>query len=288
MDDMKRFVRIIAYILGTIAISLTVLQLCNTDEFSTTNYSYQSSKVTAAMNGYKIVQVSDVHNHGVHYRNTDLLSAIDVANPNLVVCTGDLIDSHTKSYENLIALFEHCQQKSYPVYYVSGNHEGYEKKGRTLTLMNYMNQYGVISAETTRYEPIAGLTISGLRDPAFVESDHGYLYPCEGDVKAQLTTLDNGFDSSKLNILLSHRPELYSLYKNHGYDLVYSGHTHGNQMGFTWTPFTVNQFFPKHFVGYYQEKPTSMIVSRGLGYSYSMPFRVLCNAEITVTTFLKA
>jgi hypothetical protein len=93
--------------------------------------------------------------------------------------------------------------------------------------------------------PIAGLTISGLRDPAYVESDHGYLYPCEGDVKTQLATLDNGFDSSKFNILLSHRPELYSLYKNHGYDLVYSGHTHGNQMGFTWTPFHGQPVFPE-------------------------------------------
>jgi predicted MPP superfamily phosphohydrolase len=127
MDAMKRIVRIIGYIIGTVALSLMVLQLCNTDDFSTTEYTYQSSKVTAAMDGYKIVQVSDIHNHGVNYRNTNLLSAIDAGKPNLVVCTGDLIDSHTKNYKNLIALFEHCQQKSYPVYYVSGNHEGYEK-----------------------------------------------------------------------------------------------------------------------------------------------------------------
>lgn len=285
---MKRFIRIIAYILGTFALTLTVFQLCNTDEFSTTNYTYESSKVLDAFDGYKIVQVSDLHNHAIAYRNTTLLEAIDAAKPNLIVCTGDLIDSHTKDYTNLVSFFSHCQEKSYPVYYVSGNHEAYEKDKRTIKLKELMSTYGVINAETETFEPVLGLRISGLRDPAYVESDHGYLYPCEGDVKDQLLTLDSGFDSSKLNILLSHRPELYSLYKNHGYDLVYSGHTHGNQLGFTWTPFTVNQFFPTHFVGYYQEKPTSMIVSRGLGYSYSMPYRVFCNAEITVTTLKKA
>ena len=43
--------------------------------------------------GYKIVQVSDLHNAEFGENNIDLLSAIKEQSPDIIVVTGDIVDS---------------------------------------------------------------------------------------------------------------------------------------------------------------------------------------------------
>lgn len=281
---MRTLMRIIAYTCVVVFCFMIAMLVQNSDDLNVTNYVLESSKISPAADGFKILQLSDLHNHSFSYRNANLIEKIDKADPDAVVCTGDFIDSHTKNLQELDTLFAHFQEKGQPVYFVSGNHEAHADEAFTQSFYSLMASRGVEMIEGKRITLAPGLTLSGIRDPAWVASDHGFLSLNEGDVEEQLTKLDEGFDSSSMNVLISHRPELFKLYQNHGYELAFAGHTHGNQMDFGFTPFSVNSFAPRYVAGLYREGTDSLIVSRGLGYSYSLPWRFNCDAEIVITT----
>jgi len=285
---MRVFIRVISYLCLVVFCFLVILEVQNTDDLNVTSYIIESSKVLPDFDGYKILQLSDIHNHPLSYRNSRLLDAIDESSPNVIVCTGDFIDSHTQNLDDLETMFSHFEEKGYPVYFVSGNHEAYAPKALTEAFYALLGVHAVKMAEGKRYTLLPGLTLSGVRDPAWVSGDHGFLSRNEGDVRAQLDDLDAGLDDSMMNVMMAHRPELFDLYEAHGYDLAFTGHTHGNQMDFGFTPFSVNNFIPKYVAGLYREEASSLIVSRGLGYSYSLPWRFNCNAEIVVATLKNA
>ena len=69
-----------------------------------------------------IVQVSDLHNQFFGLKQSSLLKEIEKADPDMIVVTGDIVDSTHTSYS--IALdFVEGAVKIAPVYYVTGNHE---------------------------------------------------------------------------------------------------------------------------------------------------------------------
>ena len=87
-------------------------------------------------------------------------------------------------------------------------------------------------------------------------------------------------------ILLSHRPELLSVYSQYDIDLVFTGHAHGGQIRipFVGGIFAPHQgFFPKYTSGVHQQNQTTMIISRGLGNS-TFPFRIHNRPELVVVT----
>ena len=85
-------------------------------------------------------------------------------------------------------------------------------------------------------------------------------------------------------ILLSHRPELFDTYVSENINLIFSGHAHGGQIRIPFVGGIVapNQgLFPKYTSGKYEEKNTTMIVSRGIGNSI-IPFRINNRPELIV------
>ena len=91
-------------------------------------------------------------------------------------------------------------------------------------------------------------------------------------------------DNEKLNILLSHRPEIFNDYVKTNIDLVLSGHTHGGQIKipFIGAVYAPNQgFWPKYSDGIYKDKNTTMIISKGIG-SSQIPLRLFSNPELVL------
>jgi uncharacterized protein len=260
----------------------------NTDHLNVTAYAYASSKIPQNTDGYKIVQLSDFHNHSLYYDGESLLDKIDESEPDAVVCTGDMIDSHTgmRDFTALETMFSHFQNKGYPVYFVSGNHEAIAPYRIRFSFYDILSDNGVVNLEGKRITLAPGLTLSGVRDPAWTSSDF-LIFRNEGDVPTQLTALDEGMDGQNVNVLLSHRPELFDLYQEHQYDVTFSGHTHGGQINFLSSIAVANQFPAKYVAGRYDENASTLIISRGLGYSHYVPYRYGCDAEITVTTFAR-
>ena len=59
-----------------------------------TTYTYQDEKVDENLSGYRIVQISDLHNAKFGQDNKKLLAKISELQPDMIVITGDLVDSN--------------------------------------------------------------------------------------------------------------------------------------------------------------------------------------------------
>ena len=85
-------------------------------------YEIVSDRIPEAFSGFRIAQVSDLHNMEFGEGNEKLIELLSQTDPDMIVITGDLIDSRHTDIE--IALeFARQAIKLAPVYYVSGNHE---------------------------------------------------------------------------------------------------------------------------------------------------------------------
>ena len=241
-------------------------------------YTISSSKLPQSFDGYRIAHVSDLHNAEMGKDNEKLLTILRNADPDMIAITGDLIDSRSTNVE--IALnFIREAVKIAPCYYVTGNHEA--RVNEYDELKSGMESAGVIVLEDAQTEiSLDGdtITLIGVNDPSY-QTD--YLFgDAQTVVDTKLTELH--LDSGGYTILLSHRPELFDTYADHGIDLVLSGHAHGGQfcLPFIGGLVAPNQgLFPEYDAGIYTENNTNMLVSRGVGNSI-LPFRINNRPEV--------
>lgn len=85
-------------------------------------YYVQSEKLSEAFDGYKIVQIADLHNARFGKDNQRLVNLIKKQEPDILVITGDLVDaSHTDMATSLKVA--EAATTICPVFFVTGNHE---------------------------------------------------------------------------------------------------------------------------------------------------------------------
>ena len=245
-------------------------------------YEIVSDRIPEAFAGFRIAQVSDLHNKDFGEGYGQLLTLLSEINPDIIVVTGDLIDSRQTDLD--IALeFAWQAGKIARVYYVSGNHEARVPEYEDLKIG--LVKAGVVILENQKVQITRegeSITLMGIDDPSFQED---YLFGDSESVARQaIENLQN--ESDEYTILLSHRPELFDLYVDTGMDLVFSGHAHGGQFRLPFVGGLVapNQgFFPKYDAGQFTEENTTMIVSRGVGNSI-IPIRFNNRPEIVLGT----
>ena len=241
-------------------------------------YTISSSKLPQSFDGYRIAHVSDLHNTEMGKDNEKLLAMLRDAAPDMIAITGDLVDSRNTDIE--VALqFVREAVKIAPCYYVTGNHEA--RINEYGELKAGMETAGVTVLEDVRTEISmegATITLIGVNDPSY-QTD--YLF---GDSETVMNTKleELHTEDGEFTVLLSHRPELFDTYTDHGIDLVLSGHAHGGQFRLPFFGGLVapNQgFFPEYDAGIYTEGNTNMLVSRGIGNSI-LPFRINNRPEV--------
>ena len=245
-------------------------------------YEIVSDRIPEAFAGFRIAQVSDLHNKDFGEGYGQLLTLLSEINPDIIVVTGDLIDSRQTDLD--VALeFAWQAGKIARVYYVSGNHEARVPEYEDLKIG--LVKAGVVILENQKVEITRegeSITLMGIDDPSFQED---YLFGDSESVARQaIEDLQN--ESDGYTILLSHRPELFDLYVETEMDLVFSGHAHGGQFRLPFIGGLVapNQgFFPKYDAGQFTEENTTMIVSRGVGNSI-IPIRFNNRPEIVLVT----
>ena len=245
-------------------------------------YEIVSDRIPEAFAGFRIAQVSDLHNKDFGEGYGQLLTLLSEINPDIIVVTGDLIDSRQTDLD--IALeFAWQAGKIARVYYVSGNHEA--RVPEYEDLKTGLVKAGVVILENQKIQITRegeSITLMGIEDPSFHED---YLFGDSESVARQaIENLQN--ESDGYTILLSHRPELFDLFVETEMDLVFSGHAHGGQFRLPFIGGLVapNQgFFPKYDAGQFTEENTTMIVSRGVGNSI-IPIRFNNRPEIVLVT----
>lgn len=240
-----------------------------------------SDRLPASFDGFRIAQVSDLHNTEIGENNEKLLSMLEGATPDIIVITGDMIDCRKTNIE--VALdFAKEAVKIAPCYYISGNHEAYVDEHEKFK--SNLTELGVTVLDDAKTEiELSGekITLIGVGDPSFSWTDNETLI---NDKLNELIGEQDGY-----TILLSHRPELFEIYVKKDIDLVFTGHAHGGQfrIPFVGGVIAPNQgLFPKYDAGIYTEENTAMVVSRGIGNSI-FPFRVNNPPEVVLVELSK-
>ena len=281
---MKGNWKIILPIIVAIILVLVVWIRWGNTALEINEYKIVSNSVPQNFHGFRIAQVSDLHNAEFGEGNSKLIQLLSQTEPDIIVLTGDLIDSRQTDIR--IALtFAREAMKIAPVYYVSGNHEARVSEYEDLKMG--LAEAGVIILENQKVEITQegeSITLMGIDDPSFQED---YLFGDSESVARQaIENLQN--ESDGYTVLLSHRPELFDLYVETEMDLVFSGHAHGGQFRLPFVGGLVapNQgFFPKYDAGQFTEENTTMLVSRGVGNSI-IPLRLSNRPEIILTVLL--
>ena len=274
------------YALITIVVIIvaTVIILGNYD-VETYKYNIKSEKIPESFDGFRIAQVSDLHNAEFDKYNSTVLQPIFLSRPNIIVITGDMIDSRNTDVDVALSFAQKAVNIA-PVYYINGNHESrvpeeYEELKKGLI------EAGITVLENESVDITVGedtITLIGINDPGFrMELVDDTM---EQNVAHQFMKVIPDNDNYK--VLLAHRPEYFDVYAGN-VDLVLSGHAHGGQFKILFIGGLVapgQGFFPEYYEGSHIKDNTEMIVSRGVGNSI-IPFRINNKPEIIVAELTK-
>lgn len=272
----RRLIRKIACILLLI-LGLAAWFSYENNALTTTAYTIRSEKLPQALSGFKIVQISDLHNKTFGERQETLIQRIQGENPNLIALTGDLVDAHRFDPEPALELARRMVEIA-PVYFITGNHENRLDSGLRSDLIRDLRAIGVQVLDNQA----VSIQHNGARFD-LIGLDDSHLT----DRTLQALCLD--LDPNTFRVLLAHEPQYLDLYAGYA-DLALTGHAHGGQIRL---PFTEGLFapgqgvLPKLTSGLHYCGQTGMIISRGLGNSV-FPFRVFNRPEIVVTQLKKA
>lgn len=251
-----------------IVIALLLFCSYQNRHLETTYYTYKAEQLGADLEGYRIVQISDLHNVKFGKNNQKLVDRIRECAPDMIVLTGDLVDSNHTNVDRAVQFVNEIV-KICPVYYVTGNHEYWLDTSEYENLMDGVASAGVIIldnqvVEISRWD--AKFRLVGLDDKSLAD----------GTLEALLS------DEKELTVVLAHEPQYFARYAGTGVDLVLSGHAHGGQFRLPFVGGIVapdQGFLPEYTAGEYYMNGTEMIVSRGLGNSV-IPVRLFNYPEI--------
>ncbi|MHB1529795.1 MAG: metallophosphoesterase [Acidiferrobacteraceae bacterium] len=209
----------------------------------------------------RVAQISDVHIGLMSGRRRvrRVIDALARCQPDVIVSTGDLVETHLKAREEIAREFMRLTPRL-GKFAVLGNHECY---AGLATSVHFIEQCGFVLLRN-RSVRAGSLSIAGLDDPAAgwkADDEHALL----ADPSAQFT------------LLLKHRPEVLPESADR-IDLQLSGHTHKGQI----FPFSLltRMRYPEH-AGLFRVGAAFLYVSRGTG-SWGPPLRLFASPEITL------
>ncbi|NBG65043.1 metallophosphoesterase [Acidiluteibacter ferrifornacis] len=242
-----------------------------------------------AFEGLKIVQVSDIH-AGSFWNKTAVQGGIEMLlneKPDVVFFTGDLVNNQAVEMKEWISTFSKVKAPL-GVFSVLGNHDygdyvnwgsAQEKRQNLIDLVNIqkgmgwnllVNQNHILEVDG---EQIAIVGVENWGAKA--------RFPKYG----KLSEAIKGTENVSTKLLLSHDPshwqaEVLPMYPD--IDAMFSGHTHGMQMGvdipgFKWSPV---QYVYDEWAGLYRQDNRYLYVNRGFGY-IGYPGRIGMPPEIT-------
>ena len=265
-DYMKKALKIV-FIICLIYLFLFI----NNEWLKITSYEYTSDKIPDAFDGYKIVQVTDLHDAELGENHSRLIKKVASTKPDVILITGDVIDSRRYDLEKSLRAMEQLIEIA-PVYYVLGNHEV-----ATNEMSKIYEELELIGVHTLKNEHVLvelngeKIALAGIEDPLMGMSP-----------KKMIQAATSGLDSSTFTVLLSHRPEKFNDYVAQSLDLVFTGHANGGQIRLPFIGGLIapsQGWFPKYTDGLFEDGETTMVVNRGIGNSL-FPYRIFNRPEI--------
>ena len=227
-----------------------------------------------------LIQVTDIH-YGLFYDKSNLENLVNRLNSiagDAVIMTGDIFHTRQTNVESAPEVLARLVPRKFGNFVVMGNHDFYTGESRSLDAFNAAGL--TVLRDEWRTFPDGGAVIhlAGLDDPK-----KNWLL---GQQFPNFETLmKKAPDADGFRVLLSHRPTVFPLASQSGFQLVLAGHTHGGQFlipfgseGKGWTPASVVSAFTH---GWYELGDSRMYLNRGAGLTF-IPWRINCSPEIAV------
>ncbi len=256
---------------STITIGLMVYGAVSAYQVRIEHLTSYTNKIPADSKGIRIVQISDLHLGLMSYpgRLAPLLAAIRAALPDVLVCTGDLVDGPLR---NEIEVARTLKALPAPLgkFAVTGNHEYYAGIVKALDFIKEAG-FQVLNNESVLVNKT--IIIAGVEDATARKEE-----------SAVETKLLAPLPADKFILLLKHRPEVPKSSQGR-FDLQLSGHTHNGQI----FPFNylVQLKYPM-MKGLFDIGGNSRLyVNRGTG-TWGPPLRIFSPSELTIIDLLPA
>lgn len=247
-----------------------------------THFTVRSSKISEP---FRIVLVSDLHEHQFGRDNEKLAVKIREQSPDLIIIDGDMINGDSENADTAVELVRALKETA-PVYYSFGNHEySYMEAGHE----DLTEELEAAGAVVLNYQSI-DIDVKGnqIRLGGLYEYGFETGMQSEEENERAIPYLEEYADTDRYLIMCAHRPESFypwDMADQWGIDLVLSGHLHGGQViipGVGGLYNSLDGFFPKFDYGQYKLGDSDMAITRGLGSNPKMLPRFNNPPEIAV------
>jgi hypothetical protein len=234
--------------------------------FEWNRYELPIESLPPHLDGFRIVQLTDLHFKAFWSRTYDKLAdRVNQANADVVLITGDFVDSktHGPSQQAPYAIrFVEKLRARLGIYGILGNHDG-DLVGP------YLPKSGIKMLNGGPLEITPGMEFIAIAEVAREDFDWGMIDQIEPK------------QPGVVRIVATHYPDTLRKLGQIRPDIVLAGHTHGGQICLPGgIPLIWHDSLPKHIChGVHRIGPTWLVVSRGLGFT-SLPVRAWCPTEV--------
>ena len=231
-------------------------------------YEVETDKLPDNIEHLKIVHITDVHSKLYGENNKKVIDMVNSINPDFVVMTGDIISKYENNIDRFIEMYKEIYTK-YTVFYSIGNHDrklGYNKYTYYINRLTELGVHVIVNGTEKYYIGDNYIVINALKFRENMQPKKLTNEKREKYIRFMQNKIDN-IDDKKFNILLSHDPENFEMYKDLGVDMIFSGHDHGGliRIGKICLLSPRKRLFPKYAYGKYTLDKTTIITSSGMG-----------------------
>ena len=259
------------------------------ENFKVREVTFTSANLPEEFNGYRVMQLSDIHSGSWKGNPEALKKAIDLCNrqnADLALFTGDLVNSRSDELLEFTEIFSELKTKD-GVYSVLGNHD----YGTYVKWNSEADRIANIDSLIARENRMGWRMLNNSHTIIRRGNDSIAVIGVENSGRppfpdyARLKEASAGTEGM-FQILMSHDPTHWrrQVLPESDIELTLSGHTHDMQI--TFFGLSVSSFiYPEHN-GMYMEGERGLYVNIGLGHVL-FPMRLGAWPEITVITLKK-
>lgn len=270
----KRRLKKFLIILISLMILSAGLVLDSRYNIQVTEYDLSFKNLPESFEGYRVVQISDLHGMSFGPGNRRLTELVRRQEPDIIAFTGDIAgkDGELSAVEELLDGIGGLA----PAFYVNGNHEWADGCVRAIEELMESRDVRCLSNEIELlYEGGDSIAVIGAEDP---NGRADMMKPWELSLRA------GELYSGKFMLWLAHRNDYINMYEDIGTDLILCGHAHGGiiRLPFIGGLLDVSRSLGAEYEsGIYSSGHYLMEVSRGLGNSIGIP-RLFNRPELVV------
>ena len=263
------------------------------DQISVECYELYSQKITGKEKTF--VFLTDLHDKEFGMGNERLLAAVRAAQPDAVLCGGDMITAKGKAVSGVSVSLLCALAKEFPVYCANGNHEERMRRETHYYGTQYREYREILEKSGVCYLTDRGVKFGDDCMIYGLDLTRELYGPGRHAMKRDYIGAKLGAVSpDRYSILLAHSPAFFPQYASWGADLTLAGHFHGGTirlpvLGGVMT--SQYQFFHPWSAGLFvrrnrQGRTGRMIVGRGLG-THSINIRFNNKPQVIVVKIKK-